>query len=201
MADTSQVNLDGGYVPVKAAQPKRQLAQGWYPTHIVDVNILDRPVKGKHRAKIYNLTLEVAPEASASKFTIKDIKGEDVPITGEDYVGKTLRSMGVFYFLTPQIGEDYQANPEGQVGYKRFCDAMGVDMPKATIAVNGEKHEVYKLKELHKDDLLGLPVMSFLGESRPWKGKDGKTRTNLEVRAYKKWEGGIRKEVLEDIPF
>ena len=109
--------------------------------------------------------------------------------------------MGVFYFLTPQIGDDYEAKPEGQVGYKRFCDAMGVHMPKATIEVNGEKQEVYKLKELHKDDLLGLPVMSFLGESRPWKGKDGKTRTNLEVRAYKKWEGGIRKEVLEDIPF
>ena len=43
--------------------------------------------------------------------------------------------------------------------------------------------------------------MSFLGESKPWKGKDGKTRTNLEVRAYRKWEGATKKEVLEDIPF
>ena len=47
-------------------------------------------------------------------------------------------SSHLFYFLTPQIGDEYEANPEGQVGYKRFCDAMGVDMPKTTIEVDRE---------------------------------------------------------------
>ena len=85
--------------------------------------------------------------------------------------------------------------------FKATDPAMGVDMPKVTIEVNGEKQEVYKLTELNKDDLLGLPVMSFLGETRPWKGKDGNMRTNLEVRSYRKWEGGVKKDVLEDIQF
>ena len=62
MADTSQIDLSGGYVPVNLTQEKKQLAFGWYPTYIVDVKVMDRPVKGKYRAKIYNLILEVANE-------------------------------------------------------------------------------------------------------------------------------------------
>ena len=52
MADTSQIDLSGGYVPVNLTQEKKQLAFGWYPTYIVDVKVMDRPVKGKYRARI-----------------------------------------------------------------------------------------------------------------------------------------------------
>ena len=53
MADVSQVNLDGGYVPVSATKKKNPIALGWYPCHIVDCTVATKTVKGKHRAKIY----------------------------------------------------------------------------------------------------------------------------------------------------
>ena len=201
MADTSQIDLSGGYVPVNLTQEKKQLAFGWYPTYIVDVKVMDRPVKGKYRAKIYNLILEVANEVKDHKFTIEDIRGEKVEVMGDGYQGKTLRSIGIFYFLTPQIGDDFEANPEGQVNYKRFCDALNINMPKAMIEVNGEQQEVYKLTEISKEDLVGKPVMGFLGESKPWKGKDGKTRTNFEIKAFKPWDNAPQRSVLDEIPF
>ena len=61
MSDVSQVNLDGGYVPVSATKKKNPIALGWYPCHIVDCTVVTKTVKGKHKAKIYNPTLEVAP--------------------------------------------------------------------------------------------------------------------------------------------
>ena len=109
--------------------------------------------------------------------------------------------MGLFYFLSPQVGEDFEPNPAGNVGYMRFCEALGIEMPKTTIEVDGSKQEVIKLTELSRDDLLGLPLMACLCESKPWKGRDGMTRTSFEMKAYRKWEDSTKKEVLDDIPF
>ena len=201
MADVSQVNLDGGYVPVSATKKKNPIALGWYPCHIVDCTVATKTVKGKHRAKIYNPMLEVAPEAKNQTFTVKDISGNDIEVTGEDYIGKSFRSMGIFHFLNPQVGDDFEPNPSGNVGYMRFSEAIGIEMPKAIIEVDGIKQEVIKLTELSRDDLLGLPVMACLGESKPWKGRDGALRTSFEMKAYRQWKDSIKKEVLDDIPF
>ena len=197
MADTSQVTLDGSYVPVKATEPKNPIAYGWYPTHIVDCSTVVKTIRNKNRARIYNPMLEVAPEVKDFKFSIKGITGEQVEITGEGYEGKTFRSMGVFYFLTPQPGDDFEAHPTGNTGYLYLCQALGIELAESE--VNGEK--VFKLPELTKDDLVGLPVLACVGESKPWVGRDGTTRTSFEVKAYREWKEGKKKGVLDDIPF
>ena len=45
MADVSQVNLDGGYVPVSETRMKNPVALGWYPCHIVDCQVKTTKVK------------------------------------------------------------------------------------------------------------------------------------------------------------
>lgn len=201
MADVSQINLEGGYVPVKATQQRREIALGWYPCHIVDCNTRTTKIKGKYKGKIYNPVLEVSPEAKDFTFTVKDINGNEVQTTGESAVGKTFRSMGVFYFFNPQVGDDFEANPSGNVGYMRFCEALGVKQEKSTIQIDGKDTEVYKLTELSEDEMLGLPVMACLGKSKPWVGRDGNSRTSFEMKAYRNWEDGSKKDVVDDIPF
>ena len=201
MADISQVNLESGYVPVSATKKKNAVALGWYPCHIVDCTVKTTKVKGKYKAKIYNPVLEVAPEVKTQKFTIKDITGKDMEVTGEDYEGYKFRSMGVFYFLNPQVGDDFEVYPKGNVGYMYFCQAIGKDLPKATMEIDGHETEVIKLPELSRDDLMGMPLMACIGNSKPWIGKDGLSRTSFEAKAFKPWTDAKKKDVLEDIPF
>ena len=78
MADVSQVSLKGGYIPVSATKKRNPIALGWYPCHIVDCTVSVKAVQNKHKAKIYNPTLEVAPEVKDFKFTTKDISGNDI---------------------------------------------------------------------------------------------------------------------------
>ena len=105
--------------------------------------------------------------------------------------------MGVFYFLSPQPGDDFEPNPTGNTGYLYMCQALGIDLVESE--VNGEK--VFKLPELTKDDIVGLPVLACVGESKPWIGRDGISRTSFEVKAYREWKEGKKKDVLDDIPF
>ena len=201
MADMSEINIESGYVPVKDTRKKNPVAKGWYPCHIVDCQIKTVKVKNKYKAKIYNPVVEVADEVKQLKFTIKDIQGNDMQVTGEDYVGYKFRSMGVFYFLNPQVGDDFEVYPKGNVGYMYFCQALGLDLPKVTMEVNGQETEVYKLPELSRDDLLGKPIMGVVGESKPWVGRDGLNRTSMEIKAFKLWENAPTKTVLDDLPF
>ena len=201
MADVSQVNLDGGYVPVSETRKKNPIALGWYPCHITDCQVKTTKIKGKYKAKIYNPILEVADEVKGLKFTVKDIKNNDMEVTGEDYVGYTFRSMGVFYFLNPQVGDDFEVYPKGNVGYMYFCQALGLDLPKVKMDVDGTETEVFKLPELSKDDILGKHLMACIGNSKPWVGRDGLNRTSFEAKAFKVWEGAKTKTVLEDLPF
>ena len=130
MADVSGINLDGGYVPVSETRKKNPVAKGWYPCHVVDCQVKTVKVKGKYKAKIYNPILQVADDVKGLKFTINDIQGNDMEVTGEDYVGYKFRSMGVFYFLNPQVGDDFEVYPKGNVGYMYFCEALGEELTK-----------------------------------------------------------------------
>ena len=201
MADVSQINLEGGYVPISPTKKKNPLALGWYPCHITDCVIRTTPVKGKYKARIYTPTLEVAPEVKEQKFNIQDIAGNDITVTGEDYEGYKFRAMGVFFFLNPQVGDDFEVNPKGNVGYMHFCEALGFELIKSSVEIDGVETEVLKLPELSVDDILGLPVMACIGHSKPWKGRDGNTRTSFEAKAFRVWKDANKKEVLGDIPF
>lgn len=197
----SQINMEGGYVPVSATKPKNPIALGWYPCHIVDCDVKTTAVRQKYRAKIYNPLVEVAKEVKDFKFTINDISGNQKEVTGEDYEGKNFRSMGVFYFLNPQVGDDFEVYPKGNVGYMYFCQALGLKLDKATIKIDGVDSEVLKLPELSRDEIIGLPILACVGKSKPWKGRNGETRTSFEVKAFKPWEDAKKKDVIDDIPF
>ena len=82
-----------------------------------------------------------------------------------------------------------------------FCQALGLDLPKVDMEVDGNKTEVFKLPELSKDDLLGKPLMACIGNSKPWVGRDGLNRTSFEAKAFKVWENAKTKTILEDLPF
>ena len=62
------------------------------------------------------------------------------------------------------------------------------------------------LPNLTSQDMLGKPVTAFVAKGRPFKNKDGETRTYFDCKFIKKWEGGEERMVdkedsLNDIPF
>ena len=202
MADVSEITLTGSYIDLEDVNEERkQLATGWYPAHIAKCDIATRTVRGKHRAKIYNAHVEVAPEVKDFKFTIESITGEKTEVSGDGYAGKKFRGMGVFYFLTPQPGDEFEPNAKGNAGYMYFCKALGLELKENTIKIDGKDKKVLSLPELNSDDILGKPVLACVGYSKPWRDKEGRERTSFEVKAFKPWPDGRLKDVLEDIPF
>ncbi len=191
------------YVTVEATKKSRPMVTDWYPCHVTKVEIDRRKVK-TYEATIYNLTCTVANECSSVEFNWTDIAtGNKETFTGEGYVDKKFRSIGFFNFHEPKGAEAFEANPSGNVGYMKLCQAFNVEMPKSVVTIDNKPTEVFTLPELTKSDLIGRPVMCFLAKSKPWVGRDGKERRSFEVKAFKPWETGQTKQVVEtdDIPF
>ena len=176
--------------------PKVRMPEGNYPAHIIEVNTVERTVKGQHRALIYNYTVKIAPEAADMQMSALDYDGQEVQVSGEGYIGRTIRSSGVFKFLHPQNGDDFEPHPSGNKGYANFCKVLGVEMPVKEIEIEGEKVKVRELPDLTDDDILGKPVKAIIKYGKPWtSNKDGKTRTYLEVKWLAGWEEGIKVDV------
>ena len=187
------------YVPVEDTLARKGIVSGWYPCHVTKVEVDRRKVKA-HEATIYNLTCTVADEVRNLKFESENISGNKETFTGEGYVGKKFRSIGVFNFHSPSNGDTYTANPSGNVGYMKLCKAFSIELPKQVVTIEGNATEVFTLPELTKADLLGKPVMTFLAKSKPWTGRDGKERRSFEVKAFRLWEDGHTKTVSEEVP-
>jgi hypothetical protein len=193
------VQSNTSYVTVEATKDARPIVPDWYPCHVTKVEVDRRKVKQRHEATIYNLTCTVADEVSQLQYSNKDETW-----SGDSYAGKKFRSIGFFNYHSPQGAETFEPNPSGNVGYSKLCNAFNVNMPKTVVQIDGKPTEVLTLPELTKDDLMGQPIMVFLGKSKPWIGRDGQERRSYEVKAFKSWEGGQSKQVVvesDDIPF
>ena len=189
-------------------KPSVRMPEGSYPAHIVEVETVERTVKGRYKAMIYNYTVKIAEEAKSITFDAVDFDGNSVQVNGGDYAGRTIRSNGVFKFLHPENGEGFEPYPSGNKGYANFCKVLGTEMPIKTVEIDGNEVKVRELPDLAEDDILGKPVKAIIKYGKPWtSNKDGKTRTYLEVKWLANWEDGKTVEVdvmstdKDDLPF
>lgn len=187
--------------------PKAYMGEGEYPAHITKVETAERMVKGKYKAKIYNCTVTLADDCANRKYICPTADGKTVETNGSDFVGRTIRSQGVFQFLHPAPTDTYEANPGGNKNYLNFCDAIGVECPVKEVDIDGQKKKVKELPNLTEDAILGKPILATIKKGKPWTGKDGKTRNPLEVKWFTEWKEGkpISVDLIgkddEDIPF
>ena len=86
---------------------KKLIPKQVYYSYIKEVSIKEVPVKNRYRAKVFNLTLELAEENK--KTTFYDNGAE---IKGEIYIGREVRTCGIFLFLNPSEGDDWEGNYE-----------------------------------------------------------------------------------------
>ena len=110
----------------------------------------------------------------------------------------------MFQYLHPSEGDDFEANPGRNRGYSLFCEAVGKKSKLVSVTIDGEKKKVKELPNLTEKDILGIPVIAVINKGKPWTGKDGKTRTSLEVKFVRTWDEGEKITILADgtdIPF
>ncbi len=179
-----------------------RLAQGIYPAHVIKCESVVRPVKGKYKARIFNYRVKVHTAVSDRHYQIEDIDGTMKDVDSHNYVGREIRSSGVFFFLTPELGDDFKANPGGNRKFMETVEALGIDCPEVEVNIDGEKRMVKSLPVLDHHDFLGKPVHANVGLGKPWKGTDGVERQTHEVKSINKWEEGTTIDVeAEDLPF
>ena len=118
---------------------------------------------------------------------------------GEEYVGRTYRSNGIFRFLEPQKGDDFESNSSGNKRYFQFCETVGVEIPRKVVKMKGQDVEVQVLPPLKGTDIDGAPAIALIDAGKPYKNKEGEERTPHVVKFVKAWEGGVKKDA--DIPF
>ena len=210
MADINDV-LDGQdsggvtYYDESQDSPSVAMPEGTYPAHIVSVESAERTVKTIHKALIYNVKVKIAEKCDAhNDFEALTFDGEKVSVNGRQFAGREIRSNGIFKFLHPSKDDEFEANPGGNKGYANFCTVIGKEPQVKEIEMNGEMVKVKELPDLTEDDILGSPVLAEIGRGKPWKSdRDGKTRTSLEVKWYRSWADGDKKDVEaeDDLPF
>ena len=197
-ATTGMVN----YFDPSQEQSKVKLAQGVYPAHIVKCDRVTRDVRNKHKADIYNFRIKIDKSVAKKSYQIEDIAGDMVQVDGSNYIGREIRSQGIFFFLTPDAGDGFEAHPGGNRKYMETILALGVECPEVEVDIDGEKRMVKSLPHLDTSDFLGRPVLAVVGLGKPWKGTDGVARQSFEVKSIDKWEEGEKVDVeAEELPF
>ena len=164
-----------------------------YPMHAKKVDIRTVDVKGKYKAKVYNIVYQIAEECA--KMTFLADQGE---ANGSPFVGKQVYSTGIFMFLNPQAGDTFEANNGANERYLRFCETINVDCPEIEVNIDGEIRMVKQFPELTKDDIIGKPLNGFIDTQEYM--KDGETKISYKVKDFSIWKEGKLKN-LDDLPF
>ena len=193
------------FVPGKKEKKEfKHYAKGEYFGHIVecDSKVVDVK-KGEHKARLYTFVFQVAQENETKTFEFKNIKGEMEKTKGDCYVGAKFRGK-LWRFLEPGKDDTFTSNSEGNTGYMRFCQTIGVKCPVEKREINGEEIEVQLLPNLSASDMLGKPAIAVVDLGRPFVNKDGETKQYWDAKFLKKWEEGKQKAVSgadDAIPF
>ena len=201
MSEVAKPGVNHYYDPSQEKSNTR-LATGVYPAHIIKCDSTVRTVKNKYKARIFNFRVKVHNSVASWTYQIEDITGKIVDANASDYIGREIRSQGVFFFLTPDVGDDFEANPGGNRKFMETLEAIGVECPEMEIDVDGEKRKVKTLPDVDESAFLGAPVFANVDLGRPWKGSDGVERQSFEVKSIDKWEQGAKIDVeAADLPF
>jgi hypothetical protein len=185
---------------------RQGLVEGEYLGHITNARSIVRPVLGKFKARIYNFDIIVADENTNLKYQHEDINGKHIEITGEQFVGKKLIAKGVFKFLDPQEGDDFEGNSAENQKYFRFCETLGVTPNDTTQMIDGKETTVKMLPVLTEDDMVGRPVTAVLRKVKDeWTNNKGeKMHYSWRVSYVKSWTEGKKREMKvneDDLPF
>ena len=196
------LNDVGYFDPAESTKPVSFVTKQLYPSHIKNVDVREVMVKNKWKAKVYNFTCEIANECSNNEYSTIDPKTkEQTTIPGTSYVGKEIKSRGIFMFLNPKEGDDFQPNNGANEGYLSFCESIGIELKEVVIEFNGEERKVKEFPVLDKDNCIGKPVLSYI-DKESWTDSDGNKRFSYKARYFNKWEDGQDKDYYsDDIPF
>ena len=186
-----------GYVP---------MVEGEYHGHITETRTLTREFTKENRpmkARIFNFKVTIAPENSTNNYTIHRNGHDPRTVTGGHYVGKTVVADGVFRFLEPIDGDEFESNAEGNKRYLMFCQSLGLEIPTEERTINGKTVKVQLLPDVKEDDLDGTPVVAVVGRGQDWTDDHGKNRPSWRVKFTKRWEDGKRlaTTTTDDLPF
>ena len=184
----------------------RGLIEGEYLGHITNARSIVRPVRPHFQARIYNFDVIVAPENKSLKYQYEDIDGTHTELTGEQFVGKKLIAKGVFKFLDPQEGDDFEGNSAENQKYFRFCETLGVHPTDKTETIDGKETTVKILPVLTETDMTGKPVTAVLRKVKDeWTNNKGeKMHYSWRVSYVKPWAQGSVKTMevnKDDLPF
>ena len=174
---------------------KRPLATGDYLGHIKDVETKEVSFKG-YKATVYNYWVKVAEGNEAQTYTFQDEE-----YSGKEYAGRNIKGLGVFKFLTPKEGDDFEANPSGNDKYLMFCKTLGVEIKKEDREIDGKKVTVEIMPSLSEDDINGRPVVAVVDRGKPYTNKQGKEIKPWQVKFVKSWDEGEIRDFSEEIPF
>ena len=199
MASVNEINI-GDKTQMHYYDPKENtrvslIPKQLYPMHIKKVTIREVSVKGKYRAKVYNMIYQIAEECAKERYNTEN--GE---ISGSAFVGKELYSTGVFMFLNPKPGDDFEANNGANERYLHFCETIKAECPEIEVDIDGEKRMVKQFPELRENEMRGKPILGFIDAVEYI--KDGKTRTSYKVKDFAAWtDGKVKDFELDDLPF
>ena len=179
---------------------------GEYLGHITDASTITREFekKGrKHKARIFNFKVHVAPENAHNTYTIHR-DGNTRTVTGEHFVDWDIVADGVFRFLEPtETDKTFESNAEGNKRYMRFCESLGLTIPTEDRTINGTTVKVQLLPDVKETDLNGTPVVAVVGRGQDWVNDTGETRPSWRVKFTKLWTDGKRlaTTTTNDLPF
>ena len=199
MASVTEINIGEkdhmNYYDPKENNNVSLIPKQLYPVHAKTLNMRDVDVKGKYKARVYNIIYEVAEECGQKTFTTD--RGE---IKGSSFVGREVYSTGIFMFLNPKAGDTFEANNGANERYLRFCETIRVECPETEVDIDGEKRMVKQFPELTESDIKGKPIMGFIDIEEYV--KDGETRISYKVKDFTAWtDGKVKDFAMDDLPF
>ena len=199
MASVTEINIgeknNMHYYDPKENNNVSLIPKQLYPVHARKLDMRDVDVKGKYKAKVYNVIYEIAEECGQKTFLTD--RGE---VKGSSFVGREVYSTGVFMFLNPKVGDTFEANNGANERYLRFCETIRVECPETEVDVDGEKRMVKQFPELTERDIIGKPLLGFIDIQEYV--KDGETKISYKVKDFSVWADGKTKDFeLADLPF
>ena len=200
MASVTEINI-GDKSNMHYYDPKENnmvslIPKQLYPLHAKEVTTRIVNVKGKYKAKVYNIIYEIAEECGTKTFTSD--KGE---VNGSSFVGKKLYSTGVFLFLNPGIGDTFESNNGANEKYLRLCGILNVECPEIEVDIEGEKRMVNGFPELTDTDIIGKPLLGYV-DIQEYINKEGETKKSFKVKDFNEWtDGKVLDFALADLPF
>ena len=175
-------------------KPAQLVIKQLYLAHITDVKIAEVKVRNKYKAKVYNCWVTLAKENAGN--IVKDADGKDVD-SGR-FAGRKIKSKGVFMFLNPQEGDDFEANNGGNELFLKFAESIGNEPKTIEVDIDGVKTEVLQFPNLSESDIVDKPVKVYVDKA-PYRDRDGNQKEGLIVKGWDKWSDG--KSLEDEVPF